>query len=251
MLVTSPTAFSQPETNWLRISTGDDSTLEVERNSLTITNASVSAKFRSSFSKKDGSLSQTRSKYSIREDLIEFSSMRDEYRVVRSEVFGPDGSIAENVAQTNGAWKSARGRTASLMSRAIDQLKPFGKWVVKNYRFASGESGSGDDPAELKALIGSTFVFERSKLAIGKESCTSPTFEPTTMTNAEFLKLSGYPLTNLGFGPDRIDAIHIVCSRPKSDPLQTYILKFTDSTGLLLWDGVFLEVERPPNHFSL
>lgn len=244
-------AFPQSPTNWLRVSTGDDSVLEVDRDSLSIAKHAFMAKFRTRFEVPEKLSSNKELAYIIREDQIEFSSEKNQYRVVKSDFYDRSGKNVESVSQPNGSgWRSAYGRTGVLMYRAIDQLRPFCRWTVPSYRFASGEEASKDDEPELKQLVGSVFTFNRDQIRIGNDKC-SPSLEPITITTADYERLSGEPLTKLGIGAEKIDTIRIICSRPNRDPLLTYILKFDDTKGLLLWDGVFLEIERPANSFAL
>lgn len=251
LLIAYAACFSQSSTNWLRVSTGDDSVLEVDRDSLNIAKQAFIAKFRTKFEVPEKLSSNSSSTYIVREDQIEFSSEKYQYRVAKSDFYDESGKNIRSVLQPNGlAWKSVYGRTGSLMYRAIDQLRPFGQWTIKSYRFASGETASKDDEPELKELVGSVFTFKRDQIRIGKDQC-SPNIEPRTITNADYESFSREPLAKLGISADKIDTIRITCSRSNRDPLLTYILKFSNTNALLLWDGVFLKIERPANSFAL
>lgn len=251
LLIAYAASFPQSQTNWLRVSTGDDSVLEIDRDSLTIAKQAFMAKFRTKFEVPEKLSSNSGSTYIVREDQIEFSPEKVQYRVAKSDFYDQSGKNIRSILQPNGlAWKSGYGRTGALMYRAIDQLRPFGQWKVISYRFASGESASKDDEPELKKLVGSVFTFKRDQIRIGNDQC-STSIEPRTITNADYESFSGEPLAKLGISSDKINTIRITCSRPNRDPLLTYILKFNDTKALLLWDGVFLEIERPANSFSL
>lgn len=252
LIVSMPTIGQSKSDNWLRIFTDEDSVMEINRLSLIVEpDQVIKAQFRTVFMVPELMLGKPDVKYSTRLDSIQFSAKLGGYKTVESSYLDDSGrTVASTLYPAETRWKPLSWRAGRRLYSAASQLRPFGFWRVVNYRYASGERPSKDDPPELKSLVGQTLHFEPGRIAVGNESCTNALIDPRTITDEEFQKLTGSSLSMLGFSSGKVDAIRIACNSTGSVPNQTFILRTTDKTGLMLWQGVFLELERPPNPFN-
>jgi hypothetical protein len=132
---------------------------------------------------------------------------------------------------------------------AASHLQPFGIWKVVSYRYASGDPASDNDPPELTSLVGSDILFNLDRVVAGKETCYAPIFDATTITNEEVVKRVGSSIKSLGIPSEKLDVIFLVCQTKGNFPSQTIMLRLLGNKALMLWEGVFLELERSRNLF--
>ncbi len=83
----------------------------------------------------------------------------------------------------------------------------------------------------------------------GKETCSAPTFDSKTITNDEVVKRVGSSIKSLGIPSDKVDVILLACKAKDNFPAQTIVLRLPGNKALILWEGVFLELERSKNLF--
>jgi hypothetical protein len=236
---------------WLRVFTEGESIIDVNRSSLVLEqNQVISAQFRTKLLKPEQAPGRPDIKYQTRLDSIQFSIKDRRYRISESSLLDASGNVVLSYSSsgTNG-WKPRWGRTGNRLFNAASQLQPFGNWKVISYRYASGEPASDQDPPELRSLVGSELLFKLDRVVVGRETCTAPMIDAKTVTDDEFVRRVGSSLKSLGITSDKVDAIYFAC-RTKSDfPTLSFILRMPGNKALMLWDGVFLEIERPPNLF--
>jgi hypothetical protein len=127
---------------------------------------------------------------------------------------------------------------------AVSGLPPFGFWKVNSYRYASGEPPDNGDPPELKSLVGSNVRLNLDRLQAGNVLCSAPVFDAWTITNEDFRKRFGIPISSLGITTDNLEGILLSCDRRSELPTQTFLLRLPDDHAVMLWEGVFLELER-------
>ena len=253
---------------WLRVLTGEDSVIDVNRLSLVLEPKQViTAQFRTRLLKSEPIPGNSGLKYESRIDFFEFDIKDQLYRISKSDLIGSSGKVVlSNTSSDPGSWKQLRGPTAHRLFSAASQLQPFGLWRVLSYRYVSGDPAMDNDPPELKALPGSDVLLNLDKVVIGRQTCYVPIFDPKTITDQEFAHRIGNSLRSLGVQSDKLDAIFLRCKAKDNSyqaavlrggsvweqdkfPYQTIILRLSGDKALMLWDGVFLDLERTKNLF--
>jgi len=277
--------FPQKQSDkWLRVITGEESMIDLDKSSLVLEpNQLLHADFRTTFLRDEPIPELPDTRYLTRLDTIQFNVKNEEYRVLKSTLFDPSGKVVLSSQPRNASdWKRTYGGTNSRLYNAAIQLAPFGWWKVKSFRYASGETPQKDDPTELTSLVGTDLSLQLGNVQISNKSCRSPIFEPLTISAEQFLRKLGGPLKSLGVQASKISALMLTCETvstvvfpepeslptlktkvapravqytvvkkadPKDFPEQTLILLLAQGKALMLWDGVFLEIERPGNPF--
>jgi len=270
---------------WLRVITGEESVVDVDRSSLVLEqNRIIEAKFKITLSKSEPVAERSDIKYQTRLDSIQFNLKDGQYRILESTLLDASGKvILSSHSDSVDGWKPVEGRTGHLLFSAASQLPPLGTWKVRSYRYASGEAPENDAPPELTSLVGATFFLGLGDVHAFNKTCHSPIFEPIALTNDQFIKKVGSPLSSFGIQTPGVDALILTCetvltyriddtdeptlkrkvkeatlpieysitkrASPKDFPEQTLILRLGNGKALMLWDGVFLEIERPGNPF--
>lgn len=236
---------------WLRVVTDEESIIDVDRSSLVLEeNRIIRAKFRTTLLKSERIAGKPDIKYQTRLDSIQFNIKDRHYRIFESTLFDASGKVVSSYqSSVADGWKALKGRTGSRLFHAASQLSPFGTWKVLSYHYANGDPPASDDPSELKSLVGTDILLLLDRVQVGKRSCSSPVFESKTITDDEFVKRVGSPLKSLGISTDKVEAIMLKCEGRDQFPSQTFILRLSDGNALMLWDGVFLEIERARNQF--
>lgn len=237
---------------WLRVMTDEDSVTEIDRVSLIIgPKHLIGAKYRTVLSTTMPVPGTPNVIYKTRIDTIQFDTRTRSYRISESAFFDTSQkSVLSFVnSDSNVGWKQLRGRTALRLFSAASQLRPFGTWKVISYHYASGEGPAMDDPSELRDLIGRNLILGLDQLFIGKSNCVGPTFEAHLISDAEISKKYGLSIKDLGIAADSVNVMRIACNSNKAYPPYILVILQTTTRAKLLWDGVFLEIERPGNQF--
>lgn len=259
---------------WLRVLTGEDSVIDVNRLSLALEPKQViTAQFRTRLLKSEPVPGNSGLKYGSRIDFFEFDIKDQLYRISKSDLLDSSGKVVlSNPSSNPDKWKQLRGPTVHRLFSAASQLQPFGIWKVMSYRYASGDPASNDDPPELKNLIGSEVLLKLDRVVAGRQTCEAPVFDPKTITNDDFTHRIGNSLKSLGIESDKLNAVLLRCENEKTlvptlmlgrkltfgdfgfakkpdFPSQTLILRIPGNKALMLWDGVFLDLERTKNPF--
>lgn len=225
---------------WQRVATENGFVSDVDGQSLAIgKDGSITARFRMKFAKAERLGSSV--VYRTREDTIQFDRGKDRYQVVESNYLDSSGKIVASSAAAD--WKPLRSGYGSQMYYAAARLRPFGEWSVLSYRYASGEPASANDPPDLRSLIKSSVLLRPDRFVAGKKTCDSPVLEASTITDEESMKRIGSPLKAIGIMSDRISVLFVNCNTKNSFPLNTMMLQIPDGKIIMLWDGVFLELE--------
>lgn len=265
---------------WLRVLTDEDSITEVDRFSLVLEpDQMIRAEFRTTFTKPVPLSGKSQARYQSRLDSIQFRlEWRHGYRVRESRFIDNSGQVVSSSSPANAdKWKPVAGRTATALFSAAIQLRPFGIWKIISYRYSSGEGPSKNEPPELKGLVGSDMYLVLNSVRVGNIACDSAILEPTVMTDQEFSRRVGSSLESVGMA-DKANAFYLRCmereksfghsapvqlgksglfiggpsNRPLSPskfPAATLMLRRSHDRILMLWDGVFLELERTKNIF--
>lgn len=227
---------------WQRVSTENGFVSDVDSQSLVIgKDRSINARFRMSFAKAER-LTTSPAKYKTREDTIQFDAGERRYRIIESNYLDGSGKIVASSAATD--WKPLRFGLGSRMFDAAVRLSPFGAWRVISYRYANGEPASTDDPPDLRNLIRSHVLLGHDRFVAGKQTCLAPLLEARTITDEEYSKRVGSPFKAIGIPSNKVDAIFVTCDAEGNFPSNTFMLRKSDGKIAMLWNGVFLELEK-------
>jgi hypothetical protein len=231
---------------WQRVITGADSTIDVNATSLILQpNRALSAKFRTTLSKSESVAAKAGPSYRVRLETIQFRSREWQYRIVETTLLDSSGKIVLSYPYDEEiGWKEIKGPTARQFFSSASSLPPFGAWKVISFRYAEGAGTSTDEPPDVKELIGSNFYLLFDRVQVGKATCSTPDFESRVISNEDFTKITGYPLKSLAVQTDKIDALVLKCASEKLFPSQSLILRLANGRMLMLWEGVFVELEK-------
>lgn len=246
-----PAAVAQKDADWLRTVTQEGFVIDVDRTSLVLgQDRVIGARFRTTLLREEPVPEKPTVMYLTRLDTIQFNLKAGQYRMFKSTLLDASARVVTSLTSDGAdSWKPMRSRTGSRLFRAASQLAPFGTWNVLTYNYASGQPPAKDDPSELQSLVGTRITLELDRVQAGEQECRSPVFEPKTVSDKEFSERSGSPLKSLGITADKVDAIVLTCEGNNKFPPQTLILKLPGRRALILWEGVFFEIERPGNLF--
>lgn len=246
-LAVLPTFTQKLSSPWLRVITQEDHVIDIDRSSLRFQKSSVvEVRIRTVLSSPESVPNQRSVKYATRIDSMHYDLKAKKYRILASSFLDSAGrSILDISSSDQEAWKSPIGVTGRQLMSAVNGLPPFGSWKVVTYGYGSGDPPSKDDPAELKDLVGSLIVLETSGMRIGRKSeCMEPSFRSWETKDVEVQDRLGVSLKSFGFAEAKLDTVIIQCEKKGSSLSPSYVLLLSDNRTVLLWNGVFLELER-------
>lgn len=241
------------DNGWLRISTDEDSVTEIDRESLVLgPSYLVSAKYRNVLSAMKPVPGVSGVQYKTRLDTIQFDTQTFSYRI--SESVFLDGSDKPVWSFANddlkAGWRRLRSGSARKLFSAASQLRPFGRWKVVSYRYATGEGPASDDPPELRQLIGRHIILGLDQLFVGNSNCPGSTVQAQSISDSEMFKKFGTTFKDLDIPSDTVNVMRMECSVANREyPPYVLVLLQTPTKAKFLWNGVFLDIERPGNLF--
>jgi hypothetical protein len=231
------------KSDWQRVITGEGFNIFVDKNSLVLLpDNGLSAKYKTELSKLESMGGKSGSKYKTRLETIQFSAKKGEYLVSNTVLLDSSGKIVSSSAGDN--WKPIRKGSGSTMYYAATQLHPFGRYKVASYRYTDGTPKKEDDSFGLASLVGSNIYLLWDRISIGKLTCYSPSFEHRSLSNDEFLKKIGSSARSFGIDSNKIEALFIQCTSETKYPSFSVFLPTADAKYLMLWEGVFVSLER-------
>ncbi|MEQ1765752.1 MAG: hypothetical protein ABL984_21675 [Pyrinomonadaceae bacterium] len=244
------TGSAQSKDDWLRVVTGEEEIIDVDRTSISFTPNSLtySAVFRTTLTAPADVPSKRTVKYLTRLDTIEFGKG---HRVIASRFLDAKNVEVHTIDHgPDAVWNSASGRSSRAIYSAVRQLSPFGNWKVADYRFATGGKGSTADEKDLRSLIGSRVRFGVDKIAVGDENCGVNSFEGRTVSNADAKTYFDTSLAAIGIHGDEINAVRFNCTISNTRTQRSFLMRIGRDRAAMLWDGVFLDLRRIPTAFT-
>lgn len=128
-----------------------------------------------------------------------------------------------------------------LLSCSTPEAKWYlGVWKVTDAKFP-GISAMGMD--EAKAWFGSEVTYTETKVTFRDESCHSPEFTTTLLTEDEFFSAYRATFKALGIEGESVEILHVDCSSSWTSSGAT-LVKANSNFGYTLWDGVFFKVDK-------
>ena len=248
-LCTALTLAQDENNTWQRVITGPGFNIDVSIQSLKLeANRNFAARFKTTLSKSEPIDGKSGAKYKTRLETIEFNPNTYEYRIRETDFLDSSGKLIISSSSTKS--KQIRGGTANTLYQRAIGLPPFGSWKVVTYYYADGKSAATDDPPDLRKLIGASLFLTFDNVQLAGKLCAGPSYELKKISDEEFTKRTGSPLKALGIEAASLDAILMTCDRDRSYLPQTFFLQLSNRKILLLWDGVFLELERPDGNWG-
>lgn len=131
--------------------------------------------------------------------------------------------------------------TLFLLSCSADNREWYlGVWKVSDAKFP-GISAMGME--EAKVWFGSEASYTKAKVAFRGETCESPEFTLTSLTEDEFFSSYRARFTALGIEGESVEILHVGCPSDWIAPGAT-LIKVNSNIGYTLWDGVFFKVDK-------
>ena len=244
LTLSAPTAVAKDE--WQRVITGADFIIDVSTASLLLQpNRTISARFRTTLSKSEEIAANAGGKYRVRLETIQFRWNDRQYRISETILLDTSGkAVFSSPPNDKIAWMDMKGPTTGRLFNAASELPPFGAWKVLSYRFAEGGPPETEDSPDLKNLIGSEFYLHFDRFQAGKATCSTPEYEMRAITDKDFNALTGHPLKSVTVQTDKIEALILKCGSETSFPPQSFCLRLAGGRMLMLWEGVFVELEK-------
>lgn len=242
--------LAQDDNNtWQRVITGPGFNIDVSIKSLKLeANRNFAARFKTTLSRSEPIDEKSGRKYKTRLETIEFDANALKYRIRETDLLDSNGKLIISSSSTE--WKQIRGGTARELYQRAKSLPPFGSWKVVTYHYADGKPAATDDPADLRKLIGASLFLTFDNVELGGKVCAGPSYELKKTSDEEFTKRTGNSLKVLGVEGASLDTIIVICDRDRSFVPQTFFLQLPNRKILLLWDGVFVELERPDGNWG-
>ena len=232
---------------WKRVSTEADANIDVKTSSLILeSNGRIRATFRFHLAKPENAYEKPGSKYKTRFETIQFDVREDTYRIVETKLVDSRGKVVyESGLDLTRPWKEINSITGGKLYGVAVELSPLGAWSVVAARYPYSKVPSSDDHDPNAALGPNTLVSTRiNKFEVGKESCSSPTYEPSVLGADEFVKWTGFSLKEAGFSTGKVEAIKIKCETSKLVSEIHVLLLASATRATLLSGGVILDLEK-------
>ena len=243
LTVAVQTTLAQQKDEWHRVITGPGFNIDISESSLKLEpNRVISAKFKTTLSTSEKIGGKSDLKYKTRLETIRFDSKERRYSISETALLDPSGKVV--LSSSSNEWKPIKGTASQLYQRALT-LPPFGSWKVNTYWYADGKPAAIEDPPDLRKLIGASLWLTFDNVQLAGENCARPSFELKSISDEEFLKRTGSSFKSIGIEARKVDSVSMRCETSGSNLEQTFFLLFPDGKLLLLWEGVFLELESP------
>jgi hypothetical protein len=232
---------------WRRIITEADSNIDVSTSSLLLEpNGRLRATFRYRLSKQENAFEKPGAKYKTRLETLQFDTRENTYRVIETTLL----DSSEKVVYASGLhmtrdWKPIRGRTAGRFYQTAVALPPLGAWTVVAAHYPDGTvPRSNNEHPTTTPLIRSRVDTRVDQFEVGRNACSTPSYESASFRDDEFVKWTGFTLKDMGFSTNNVDAIKIKCESPgRSSEIHLLLLASVDRAKLLS-GGVVLDLEK-------
>lgn len=233
---------------WQRVYTGADSIIELNTSSLRFEPGNIlRAEFRTVFSKPEHTSGEKQVEYKTRMEKIDFRLSDRRYRFFEISLLNSDGkAIQTKTADGSEDWRLLRpGGITERLYNAACVLTPLGAWKVVAYRYAEGDPKEMKTTPELDKLVGIRVHLHADSAQVGEKLCRSPWFQDTDSTHDDVLRQLGIDWKSIGIRPEDARTINVRCEASGWQPSQSLLIKDNNKKELLmLWDGVFLVLER-------
>ncbi len=229
---------------WQRVITAQASNIEISSSSLILGPGGLfSAKFRTILSKSEEAYEKPGVKYKTRLETIQFDSKKGAYRIVETTLLDSSEKPVLTYAPKMETWKAV-GPTAAKLYGAAVVLPPFGIWRISGIRYADGKSASAENDAQFEKLYGSDITVRLERFSIGREVCSTPSYESGSLSDAEFAKWMGRSLKDVGFAGEKINALKIRCETKAGSSELHFLFTGPTDTATLLSGGALFDLAK-------
>ena len=233
---------------WERLYTGDDATIDILATSLKLQPEHIlTVTFRTTMStpqrlKKD----KPGVKYQTLIETIDFDVVRKQYRYEALRYLDDTGLEVDSFHPTTPPdWRPIRqGGLVDRMLKMAGVLTPFGRWKVRNYRFAESGTQAPSNLSAASKLLGTLVTLNPDTAEFGREVCASPVYHSKDLTPNDFVDEFGIQSKSLGIKTDRVEVITIKCNAEGWKSKTSLLTKLPEGGMLILWDGIFLVLEK-------
>ena len=237
-------AYSQlslpiPDRNkeWRRINTDQESTTDVGVATLVLEpNGLLRATFRIGLSKAEEAAEKPGAKYKVRLMTIQFDAWKKAYRVFETTLLDSSEKIVyESGPNSAGTWKPL-ARSSNVYFTAALSLPPLGLWKVSSSSDTQALT-SGDGPLSVATTM--------DRFQVGRNTCSSPSYESASMTRAELAKLTGLSTQNAaGMDPEKVNVVKIKCESPNLSSEIHFLILRTIDRAIMLSGGNLFALEK-------
>ena len=219
---------------WRRISTGQDSTSDIGVSSLVLEpNGLFRATFRISLSKSEEAAEKPGAKYKTRLLTIQFDSRKTAYRIFETSLLdSSDKIVYSSEPNTPASWRPLVRTSATYYAyySAALSLSPLGIWTVTSSSDSQASAADGQTSVTIKL----------DRFQVGRTTCSSPSYESTSMTREEVAKLTGLPLNNVELSSEKVNVVKIKCeSANLTSEVHIFIPRAADRAILLSGGTLF------------
>jgi len=236
-------AYSQlslpiPDRNkeWRRIYTDQESTTDVGVSTLVLEpNGLLRATFRISLSKSEEAAEKPAAKYKVRLLTIQFDARKKAYRGFETTLLDSSEKVVYASGPNSAAIWKPLARSSNAYYTAALALPPLGLWKVASS--SDSQTTSTDSAFSVAATM--------DRFQLGRNTCSSPSYESASMTNGELAKLTGLSSSSdLQLASEKVNVVKIKCDSPNlSSETQILILKSGDR-AILLSGGTLYALEK-------
>ena len=253
--------FPDRKKEWLRVSTEANTTIQVSTGSLVLEpGRRIRATFRFNLSKQESAFGKPEAKYKTRIETIQFDTLEYNYRIIETTLLDSSGNVVyKSAPDVTPAWKPIRGITASKFYDAATNLSPLGAWAVVASRYPKGTIPPLGDHADDRLIrrgpdgvsnqnpvptLHSRVITQVNNFEVERKTCSRPSYESGTLSNAEFVKWTDFSLKDAGIPTDAVNVIKIKCE--SADPVsEIHLLLLASATrATLISGGVLFDLEK-------
>jgi hypothetical protein len=221
---------------WRRINTGQDSTTDVGVSTLVLEpNGIFRATFRIELSKSEEASEKPGAKYKTRLMTIQFDSRKKTYRTFETKLLdSSDKVVYESGPTSTSTWRPLVRSSYTYFSAAVS-LPPLGLWKV----------ASSSDSQTISADGAFSVATTMDRFQVGRNTCSAPNYESTSMTRDEVAKLTGLGSQgDVQMAPEKVNVVKIKCDSPNLTSEIHILIPRSIDRAVLLSGGTLYALEK-------
>ncbi len=231
----------QAPDKWQRVYTSEAFITDIDPSSLHFESTTLRVQTRTILTEPASVSRDTDSKYKTALQTIEFRLDGKQYRLPETVFLDINDKVLRS--STAEDWREVRtGGVMDSVWRILSVVSPFGTWKITDYRFAEGDPGK---PApELERLVGTIVRLGSTRAEVRSTACSPLVLQDQRYTKDEFARKLGVDLKSIGIDAEVVETINVKCESNQWQPPQSLLIKAGDKEMLMLWNGVFLVLQR-------
>jgi hypothetical protein len=224
---------------WRRINTETDSTTDIGVSTLVLEpNGLFRTTFRISLSKAEEAAEKPGAKYKVRLLTIQFDSRHTAYRICETTLLDSSDKIVYASGPMSGrSWRPLvrTSQTYNTYYYAASNLSPLGVWKVTSSSNLQSTGSSG------RPLWVATTM---DRFEVGRNRCSTPSYESAPMTKGELSKLSGLGPDSFQTPGDKVNVVKIRCDSPNLVSEVHLLIMNSIDKALLVSGGDLFALEK-------